>query len=117
VLKKGIAVKSTPEANLLMARTTYNGIYDLEDALTAIKGTTADATKRKNELKSQIAAKYNDMLPYAQAAYDLYAAKPSLKPGEKGNFKVATDLLGRYYESKKDAAKVKMYQDKLKELN
>lgn len=117
VLKKGIAVKSTPEANLLMARATYNGIYDLEDALTAIKGATADATKKKNELKSQIATKFDNMLPYAQAAYDLYAAKPSLKPGEKGNFKVATDLLSRYYEAKKDAAKMKMYQDKLKEMN
>lgn len=117
VLKKAIAVKSTPEANLLMARATYNGIYDLEDAMTAIKGTKPDDVKKKNDLKGQIAAKYNDMLPYAQAAYDLYAAKPSLKPGEKGNFKVATDLLTRYYEAKKDAAKVKMYQDKLKEMN
>src|SRR5205809_3405050 len=85
VLKKGIAVKSTPEANLLMARATYNGVYDLEDAMTAIKGTKPDDVKKKNELKGQIAAKFNDMLPYAQAAYDLYAAKPSLKPGEKGN--------------------------------
>jgi hypothetical protein len=117
VLKKGIAIKSTPEANLLMARATYNGVYDLEDAMAAVKGVKPDDVKKKNEIKGQIAAKYDDMLPYAQAAYDLYGAKPSLKPGEKGNLKVATDLLSRYYEAKKDAAKMKMYQDKLKELN
>jgi len=117
VLKKGIAVKSTPEANLLMARAVYNGVYDLEDVVTAIKGTKPDDVKKKNDLKAQIVTRFNDMLPYAQAAYDMYAAKASLKPGEKGNFKVVTDLLGRYYESKKDAAKVKQYQDKLKELN
>lgn len=117
VLKKGIAVKSTPEANLLMARSVYNGVYDLEDAMTAIKGTKPDDVKRKNELKGQIAAKFDEMLPYAQASYDLYEAKSNLKPGEKGNFKVVTDLLSRYYESKKDAAKMKFYQDKLKEMN
>lgn len=117
VLKRGIAVKSTPEANLLMARSVYNGIYDLEDAMTAIKGTKPDDVKKKNELKGQISTKFDEMLPYAQSAYDLFASKASLKPGEKGNFKVATDLLSRYYEAKKDAAKVKQYQDKLKELN
>jgi len=117
VLKKGIAVKSTPEANLLMARTVYNGIYDLEDVSGTIKGNKPDDVKKKNDIKAQISTRFEDMLPYATAAYDIYAAKASLKPGEKGNFKVATDLITRYWESKKDAAKVKQYQDKLKELN
>lgn len=116
VLKKGIAVKNTPEANLLMARTVYNGIYDLEDAMTAIKGKKPEDLKKKNDLKGQIATQFDEMLPFAQAAYDGFDKKSDLKIGEKGNFKVVADLLSRYYEAKKDAAKVKMYQDKMKEL-
>jgi len=117
VLKKAIAIKSTPEANLLMARAVYNGIYDLEDASNAIKGNKPDDVKKKNEYKTQIAARFEDMVPYAQAAFDIYAAKSGLKPGEKGNYKVATDLITRYWESKKNAEKVKFYQDKMKETN
>ncbi|MES1218011.1 MAG: hypothetical protein ABUT20_21065 [Bacteroidota bacterium] len=117
VLKKAIAIKPTPEANLLAARTVYNGIYDLEDASNAIKCTKPDDVKKKNDLKTQIAARFEEMQPYAQSAFDPYAAKSSLKPGEKGNYKVATDLLTRYWESKKNAEKVKFYQDKMKDTN
>lgn len=116
VLKKAIAVKATPEANLLLARTVYNGVYDLEEASTAIKGTKPDDVKKKNELKTKIAAQYEQMLPYATAAYDIFDGKSTLKASEKGNFKVAADLITRYWESKNNKEKIKFYQDKMKEL-
>jgi hypothetical protein len=116
ILKKGIAIKSTPEANLLLARAVYNGIYDLQDASEAIKGNKPDDVKKKNELKTKMAAQYEQMLPYATAAYDIYDGKTTLKGSEKGNFKVATDLITRYWESKNNKEKIKFYQDKMKEL-
>ncbi|HVZ55610.1 MAG TPA: hypothetical protein VG870_03040, partial [Chitinophagaceae bacterium] len=118
VLKKTIAVNNTPEANLLAARNVYNQIYDLQDKQDAIKGTKPDDVKKRNEVKGQISAKFEELLPYAQAAYDNYDGRSgNLKPSEKGNFKVATDLLTRYWENKKDAAKMKMYQDKMKSMD
>lgn len=116
VLKKAIAIKATPEANLLLARTLYNGVYDFEEASSAIKGTKPDDIKKKNELKTKIAAQYEQMLPYATAAYDIFDGKSTLKASEKGNFKVAADLITRYWESKNNKEKIKFYQDKMKEL-
>lgn len=116
VLKKGIAINNTPEANLLAARNVYNGIYDVQDKIDAIKGTKPDDVKKRAALRPQINEKFEELLPFAQNAYNLYEAKTTLKPADKGNYKVATDLLTRYWENKKDAAKVKFYQDKMKSM-
>ncbi len=88
----------------------------MEEASAAIKGTKPDDIKKKNELKTKIAAQYEQMLPYATAAYDIFDGKSTLKASEKGNFKVAADLITRYWESKNNKEKIKFYQDKMKEL-
>lgn len=131
VIKKALSLKSAPEANMLMARHYYNSAYDVLDSITAvikalsgIKGATAADVKKKNSLNAQkndltaiVNKKYEDMLPYAQAAYDYYDGKTGLKPSEKGNFKVAISLMQSYWDNKKDAAKIKFYQDKSKSLD
>ncbi len=118
VTKKAIAInKEGPEANLLMARHLYNKVYDLEDAYGAIKGTKPDDVKKKNDLVAQMNSTYDEMLKYANAVYDIFNSKATLKPSEKGSFKVAVNLIVGYWEYKKDAAKVKEFQDKMKSLN
>lgn len=116
VAKRAIAIKQGPEANLLMARHLYNMIYDIEDSVTAIKGTKPDDVKKKNDLAAKMNAKFDEMLPYATATYNIYDGKSGLKPSEKGNMKLATNLILSYWENKKDAAKIKEYQDKMKSL-
>ncbi|MBD0331646.1 MAG: hypothetical protein ICV66_03245 [Chitinophagaceae bacterium] len=113
-LENAIKINPTPEANLLLARAKYNEIYDLEDQVLAAKG--ADAAKRKQALSAQMMKKYDELLPYALAAYNSYSARTDLKPGEKANLKIATDILVRYYTAKKQPDKVKMYQEKLKQF-
>ena len=106
ILKKVLSINSTPEANLLMSRHYYNVIYDLQDAQKNIKGTKPEDVKKKNELKAKMAANADLLIPYAQKAYDIYSARPTLKPSEKGNFKVAADYLVSAYELKGNKAKV-----------
>jgi hypothetical protein len=118
VTKKAIEIKKDgTEANLLMARHLYNKVYDLEDAYGAIKGNKPDDVKKKNALIAQMNSTYDEMLKYANTVYDLFDAKTTLKPAEKGSFKVAVNLILGYWEYKKDAAKVKQYQDKMKTLD
>ena len=118
ITQKAIDIdKTRPEASLLMARHLYNKVYDLEDAYSAVKGTKPDDVKKKNDLIAQINKTYDDVLKYATAVYDIYDGKTNLKPGEKGSFKVATNLVLGYWEYKKDAAKVKQYKDKMASLD
>ncbi|OQY93662.1 MAG: hypothetical protein B6D37_11245 [Sphingobacteriales bacterium UTBCD1] len=109
--------KSRPEGNLLMARILNNKVFDLSDAYSAIKGNKPDDVKKKNDLMAQINSTYDKLLTYATTVYNIYDGKQSLKPFEKGNFKMAANLILGYWEYKKDAAKIKQYQDKMKSLD
>jgi len=104
--------KNYPEANVLMARHFYNVLYDTQDEIQAIKGTTAADQKKKADLKPKMIAAADQLITYAQAAYDIYNAKATLKAGEKGNFKVVAGYLSTGYEVKGDKAKSDEYRKK-----
>jgi hypothetical protein len=116
VAKKTIELNSTSEANMLMCRYHFAHINDLLDTYNAIKGTKPEDIKKKKDLTEAVNKRYDEMLPFATAIFDMMAAKPTLKPGEKGSFKLATSMLLEYWERKDDKAKIKFYQDKLKEI-
>jgi len=113
VLKKTLAInKNYPEANVLMARHYYNVLYDFQDDMQAIKGTTAADQKKKADLKTKMNEAADQLIVYSQAAYDLYGAKATLKAGEKGNYKVVAGYLATAYEVKGDKAKADEYRKK-----
>ncbi len=115
-LNKAISINSTAIANFVMSQHIYNEIYDLEDALRAVKGNApADAAKRR-DLNAKRDAKYNELYPYAQKAYDLYSQETTLKAQDKVNLRKTIDELIDYYERKKQTDKVTFYQGKLKTL-
>ncbi|UAY51039.1 hypothetical protein [Ferruginibacter albus] len=113
VLKTTIAIKSTGDANLLMARYLYNSSFDNSDNAQKIKGTKPDDVKKKKALNDLATSQMNELIPYANAAADYYAGLPKLKPIDKGNYKSAYTMLISVYEAKKDAAKVAEYQKKM----
>lgn len=117
VLKTAISLENSPEANLLMARHVYNEVYDAQDAQAAIKGTKPEDVKKRNDLKAEMNKKLDQMLPYAVAAAGSYEGRTDLKVSEKGNAKIATDLIIRFYDQKNDKVKVKEYQDKMKAID
>jgi tetratricopeptide (TPR) repeat protein len=111
------ALKLNPNSaigNFVMTQHVYNQIYDLEDAKRLVKGNTpADAAKRK-DLTAKITQKYDEMLPYAQKAYDLYSAETTMKSQDKVNLRKVTEALADYYDEKKMADKAQFYRDKMK---
>lgn len=117
VLNAAISLESTPEANLLMARHVYNEVYDAQDAQAEIKGTKPEDVKKRSELKTAMNTKLDKMLPYAMAAAKFYEGRTGLKVHDKGNAKIATDLIIRYYDQKNDKVKVKEYQDRMKAID
>jgi hypothetical protein len=113
VLKTAIATnKSYPEANVLMARHFYNVLYDYQDDMQAIKGTTEADKKKKADLKIKMNESADQLILYSQAASDLYSAKPTMKAGERGNYKVVNGYLSTAYDVKGDKAKADEYRKK-----
>jgi hypothetical protein len=113
VLKTTMAInKSYPEANVLMARHFYNVLYDYQDEMQAVKGTTEADKKKKADLKTKMNEAADHLILYSQAALDLYSAKPTLKAGEKGNYKVVAGYLSTAYDVKGDKAKADEYRKK-----
>ncbi len=104
--------KNYAEANVLMARHFYNVLYDAQDEIQAIKGTTPADKKKKDDLKPKMMEAADHLISYAQAAFDLYNAKATLKAGEKGNFKVVSGYLATAYDVKGDKTKAEEYRKK-----
>ncbi|HET6767106.1 MAG TPA: hypothetical protein VFH08_06900 [Chitinophagaceae bacterium] len=118
VLKTTMNVnKSYPEANVLMARHFYNVLYDIQDEMQAVKGTTAADQKKKADLKAKMTEAADQLIVYAQGAFDIYNSKATLKAGEKGNFKVTAGYLATAYDVKGDKAKADEYRKKAEGVN
>ncbi len=116
ILKKVIAIKSTGEANILLARYYYNEYYDKIDLAKKVKGAKpADIAKRKS-INDDAIASLNACAPYCEAADAYFAALPKLRPIEKANYKQSLSMLQGIYEIKKDMVKSAAYAAKIKEL-
>ena len=113
-----IKAKDGPDPNLLMVRYLSEKVYRLEDEGRLIKGTKPEDAKKRQAIIAETNALWDKLAPYAQQAFNGYTSKPKaeLKGYEKGNLKFVSNVLIDYYSIKKDAAKAKTYQDKMKEL-
>ena len=100
--------------NFVMTQHVYNQIYDLEDARRMIRGTTPADVAKKKDLTGKINQKYEEMLPYALKAFDLYSAETTMKAQDKVNLRKVTEALADYYDQKKMTDKAKFYRDKIK---
>ena len=101
------------EPNVVLSMHFYNKAYDLQEEFSKIKGSTPADQKKKNDIKAQIITTADELIPFAQTAYNAYAAKATLKPMEKGNYKKVTDYLSYAYEIKGMKDKAAEYKKKL----
>ena len=115
ILKKAIAIKSTGEANFLMANFLYNNSIDVSEDARKLRGPKPADLKKKKELNDLSAAQMSDAIPYAEKVISLFADLQKPKGSEKINFKQSLVILKNIYESKKDAAKVAIYDKKIKD--
>lgn len=112
VLKKAIAIKSTSEANFLLANFLYNNSIDISEDARKMKGVKPADIKSKKELQAQSDMALTQAIPYAEAVLSLYPAITKPKSSDKINYKQSLVILKNIYENKKDTAKAATY-DKL----
>ncbi len=117
LFKKVISIKSTPDANMMLANYYYNNSFDFTEAATKIKGMKPDDVKKKNELITASKKALDDCIPYAEAAVDLFGKIPKLKNNEKVNYKQAYDMLIEIYRVKLDPKKSAEYKAKKEAIN
>lgn len=116
-LNNAIALnKTSAYANFIMTQHLSNQIYDLQQSYSAVKGTKPEDVKKKTEINKTITAKYEELLPYATAAYQEYEKMADIKPADKANWRNVTNLLIDYYSMKKNAERTKFYEDKVKTI-
>ena len=112
VLKRAIAIRSTPEGNFLMANFLYNNAFDLTDEAKKVKGVKPEDVKKRNELNAASKKSMENCVPFAMAAADFYGKMPKLKAVEKSNYKQCYEMLSEIYRVKGDAAKSAEYKAK-----
>ncbi len=117
-LERAIALNpDAHHATYIMSQFYVNRIYDLEDSIRNIRGTTAADVAKKKELNARMDQHYESMYTYTQQAYDSYAKdEASLKAQDKANYRRVINQMIDYYTRKKQNDKVTFYQDKLKQL-
>lgn len=116
VIGKSIPLDKSGFANFLMAQHISNQIYDIQEESRLVKGTKTEDIKKINAYTAQINKKYDQMIPYAEAAVQEFSARTDLKSVDKANYKNMLNQLVRYFKSKKQTAKVTEYEEKLKTL-
>ncbi len=116
-LERALKANSTSTANFVMSQHVYNQIYDIEDALRAIRGTTAADKAKRKPLVDKLDQKYEELFRYTQKAYDLMTPEyAEMKPQDKANYRKVINILIDYHTRKKQTDKVTLYQERLKAL-
>lgn len=114
VMDKAIKIKSTPEANFLLANFLYNNSIDIEEEARKIKGAKPEDIKKKKDMQAQAHVSRDQAIPYAETVITLHGTAEH-KTSEKVNYKQSLVILKNIYEEKKDAAKVASYDKLIKE--
>ena len=115
ILKKALSIKSTSEANFLLANFLYNNSIDLSDEARKIKGTKPADVKSRKDLEAASASAMNDAIPYAEKVVSMYPEIQKPKGSEKVNYRQSLTMLRDIYETKKDTDKATAYDAKIKE--
>jgi tetratricopeptide (TPR) repeat protein len=109
LFKKAISIKSTIDANMLLANYYYNSSFDAMDEANKIKSTKPDDVKKKNELIASSKTTLLESQPYAEKAIDLYEQLKEYKSSDKANYKQVLDVLSAVWKQKGDAKKSDEY--------
>jgi hypothetical protein len=99
-----------------MSQHLYYQIFDLDDALKMVKGSSAADQAKRKEILAEVNQRYDAFYPYALKAYDLYSFEKTLKVQDKMNLRKIMEQLIDYHEKKKQPEKVAFYKEKIKTL-
>ena len=113
ILKKAIAIKSTSEANFILANFLYNNSIDISDEARKLRGPKPEDLKKKKELNALSTKTMDESIPYADAVVNLFPTIAKPKSAHKINYKQSLVILKNIYELKKDVVKVAAYEKQI----
>ncbi len=122
-LKKVVEAKPDyAPAYLVLGQIQYNQGVDLNNQNKAIRPPQGgklkpEELKKKEELRKQIAEKFDAALPYFDKVDQLLGGQGKLKMEDKGYLKDAYDLMITIYDNKGDKDKVKVYEEKFNNVD
>jgi hypothetical protein len=109
-LNKSLQIKPDyPQAALILGEISFNEAVDLQAKARAVKGSTPDLIKKRNDLKEQAMKKYDESVPYFQKVEQDLGPKGKLKMDDKIALRNAYDSLITIYEQKKQKDKSDAY--------
>jgi hypothetical protein len=122
-LKK--VVESKPDyaaAYLVLGQIQYNQGVDLNNQNKAIRPPQGgklkpEELKKKEELRGEIAKKFDAAIPYFEKVDALLGSAGKLKMEDKGYLKDAYDLLITIYDNKGNKDKLKVYEEKFNNVD
>ncbi len=117
ILKNAITIDRGADGKMLMTRHLYNAAYDFQDSSKKIKGAKPEDIKKRNAAKAMFIQKIDECIPYAESVIGYYASQPTLKPGQKSNYKIVVDILSQFYSAKGDLKKSAEYEKKKTEID
>lgn len=106
LLIKAIGLKSSIEANLLLASTYYNRSFELKERIGKIPGKKPAEITVKNQLIAETKEVLNKAIPYAEEAVKLVSELTKKRYVDKANYKLALEILESAYKTNGNAAKV-----------
>lgn len=117
-LKKAISIQPEyPNAQMVLGQLIYNEGVDINNVNKAIrpkdgKKLTPEELKKKDDLRKQVTAKFNESMPYFEKVEQILGSKGKLKMEDKQILKDAYDLIITVYENSENKDKVAEYTDK-----
>ena len=122
-MKKVIEIKPDyPNANMVLGQLLYNEGADIAAINKTIRPPAGgklkpEELKKKEDLRNQVKAKFEEALPYFEQVEKVLAPKGKLKMEEKTVLKEAFDLIIMINENKGDKVKVEEYTVKYNEVD
>ncbi len=117
-LKKSLELKPDyPQAALVLGQISYNTGVDLQQQAKLIKGTKPDDVKKRADLRTQAAKKFDEAIPYFEKVDQELGSKGKLKMEEKTALKDTYDLLITIYEQKNVKDKAEAYTNKFNNVD
>lgn len=111
-LQEAIKADTGIDATMLMATHLFSLASEYSSEASMIKGTKPEDAKKKKEMNA-LANKYMDeFLPYADKYLNFLDAKPSLKPGQKANYRNMASNVSEVYSVKGNTKKADEYEKK-----
>jgi tetratricopeptide (TPR) repeat protein len=113
IAAKTDAINHTTDVDIMLCKHYYNSVYDMQEKMRKMTGSTKDVVAAKNVLKEKLATTMDACIAKGLAAESHYTSLPTMAEGDKENLKSILGILKSAYGQKANTAKVAEYKAKV----